>query len=359
MKHNVTLTVLGILGTMPAKAITAPPPHTFTLHGGHFYGPGPITPDTPLPDGAIRNIEFDTQKMHGVAVFGPGGKILSDGTTTTNGNIDAGNLAIGGSHSEGKVFWLYAVAGGPNTGQERYAFDADYNMVWTVDLALDPGFSDGIVRVNNFQLTTGTREIPLSLQTQQHIPDGYDKAGSLVSGSKLTGRVGDFDTDGFLDGIIVASANVPMEADMLPGAPVGNQREFKTDIPIQPLFALELTLRGVQNLRPLFESELRDNKLEPLTARLTDIRERLTTARDNYEAAFLSAKPEARLGLREISWRLESIRQLFYIPWAFMVTYKFPAGAPNSIADSTQRAFAKTEALTELLAQQRKGAVAP
>lgn len=353
MKYNITFTVLGMLGTISAEAITAPSPHTFTLRGGYFYGPGPIVPDTPLPDGSIRNIQFDTEKMAGVAVFGKGGKILSDGTTFTNGNIDAGNLEIGGT-GDGKVFWLYAVAGGPNEGQERYHFDTNYNMVWTVDLALDPGFAEGVVRVNDFQLTTGTCEIPLSLQTLAKIPDGYDKAGSLMSGTKLTGRVGDFDNNGFLDGIIVASANVPMAADMLPGAPVGNMRGFTTDIPISPLFALELTLHGVKNMRPLLEGSLHENKLNILTERLADIRERLTIARNNYETAFVTANPEARMELREINWRLESIRQMFYIPWAFLVTYKFPAGAPNSIIDAITRALEKTEALAAVLEQKRK-----
>jgi hypothetical protein len=324
-------------------------------------------PDTPLPDGSIRGIAFDLDKLEGVAAFAQGGRILSDGTTTTNGNIDAGALEIGGQSqvqsqaksdrkTEGKTFWLYAVAGGPNGGEERYRFDSDYNMVWTVDLGLDPGFSEGIVRVNGFQLTTGTREVPRSLQTAANIPGGYDKAGSLPSGTKLVGRVGDFDTDGFMDGTIVASANVPMQADLLPGAPVANVRGFRTDIPIAPLFAMELTLHGIANMRPLVQENLTGGHLDQLSLRLKDVQERLLAARANYEAAFVATPARERLDLHEIDWRLESIRQMIFIPVAFLTTYNFPSGnAPASIVDATTRAFDKVQSLAALLEQRRHG----
>ena len=358
--------LLALLACLPVPAPASPGQHTFTLHGGHFFGPGPIVPDTPLPDGSIRNISFDLARLEGVAAFAEGGKTLSDGKTKTNGNIDAGALEIGGKQNElkaenkgkteGKTFWLYAVAGGPNEGREHYRFDADHNMVWTVDLGLDPGFAEGIVRVNGFELTTGTRKVPLSLQSAAGKPGGYDKAGSLSSGTKLVGRVGDFDADGFMDGTIVATANVPMQADLLPGAPVANQRGFRTDIPIDPLFALELTLHGIVNLRPLVKEALTGGHLALLTERLKDVQERLAGARANYEAAFIATPPPQRADLKELGWRLESIRQMIFIPTAFMTTYNFPSGnAPNSVVDATTRAFDKAQSLAALLEQRRGG----
>lgn len=340
--------------------------HVFKLHGGHFFGPGPIVPDTPLPDGSIRGISYDLSRQEGVAAFAEGGKVLSDGKTKSNANIDAGALEIGGKQTElkgenkgkteGKTFWLYAVAGGPNEGKERYKFDASHNMVWTVDLALDPGFAEGIVRVNGFELTTGLRKVPTSLQTASKLPGGYDKAGSLASGTQIVGRVGDFDADGFMDGVIVATANVPMQADLLPGAPVANQRGFKTDIPIDPLFAMELTLRGVANMRPLVQDTLKGGHLPELTDRVKDIYGRLLAARGNYESAFTSMSAQKRQELQEIEWRLESIRQLIYIPMAFLTTYNFPAGnAPNSVVDATSRAFDKTQVLADMLEKRRGG----
>lgn len=377
----LTLALLAALPlAAPLATAAAPGQHVFKLHGGYFYGPGPIVPDTPLPDGSIRGITFDLDRLQGVAAFAPGGRVLSDGKTTTNGNIDAGALEIGGPpaagkpggtaegktggktgsgtavRNDGKVFWLFAVAGGPNEGQERYRFDADYNMVWTVDLGLDPGFPEGIVRVNGFELTTGTRKVPVSLQTAAGQPGGYDKAGSLASGTMLVGRVGDFDTDGFLDGTIVATANVPMQADLLPGAPVGNLRGFSTDIAIAPLFALELTLHGIVNMRPLVTETLTGGQLALLTERLKDVEQRLLAARANYEAAFIAAPTAERAGLRDLGWRLESIRQMIYIPVAFLTTYEFPSGkAPDSIVDATTRAFDKAQALADWLENRRKG----
>jgi hypothetical protein len=353
---------LALLACPPAMAAPAPGTHVFNLHGGHFFGPGPIVPDTPLPDGSIRGISFDLAKQEGVAAFAEGGRLLSDGKTTTNGNIDAGALEIGGGTAEtnktkGKTFWLYAVAGGPNEGREHYRFDADYNMVWTVDIGLDPGFAEGIVRVNGFQLTTGTRKVPLSLQSLARQPGGYDKAGSFASGTKLVGRVGDFDADGLMDGIIVATANVPLQADLLPGAPVANKRGFRTDIAIDPLFALELTLHGIVNMRPLVKETLTGGHLVQLTAWVKDIHERLLAARSNYEAAFTSTPPEKRQDLQEIEWKLESIRQMIFIPMAFLTTYDFPSGnAPGSVVDATTRALDKAEALADLLEKRRGGA---
>jgi len=363
MSRNLAL-CLALLASLPASAATGQ--HTFNLHGGHFFGPGPIVPDTPLPDGSIHNIAFDLAKLEGVAAFAEGGKVLSDGKTTSNANIDAGALEIGGKQSElkgenkgrteGKTFWLYAVAGGPNGGREHYRFDANYNMVWTVDLGLDPGFAEGIVRVNGFELTTGTRKVPTSLQTAAGKPGGYDKAGSLASGTMLVGRVGDFDADGFMDGTIVATANVPMQADLLPGAPVANKRGFRTDVAIDPLFAMELTLHGIVNMRPLVKDTLTGGHLAQLTAWLKDIQERLAAARGNYEAAFVTMPPAKRAELAEILWRLESIKQMIYIPTAFVTTYDFPSGnAPNSVIDATTRAFDKAQSLADLLEKRRGG----
>ena len=357
---------LALLACLPVATHAAAEAHTFNLQGGHFFGPGPIVPDTPLPDGSIRGISFDLIKLEGVAAFAAGGKMLTDGKTATNANIDAGALEIGKKQddlkgankgkTEGKTFWLYAVAGGPNEGKERYRFDANYNMVWTVDIGLDPGFPEGIVRVNGFELTTGIRKVPTSLQTAAKQPGGYDKAGSLPSGTQIVGRVGDFDADGFLDGTIVATANVPMQADLLPGAPVANQRGFKTDLRVEPLFAMELTLRGIVNMRPLVKDTLAGGHLPELTERVKDVYARLLAARRNYESAFTSTPPQKRAELQEIEWRLESIREMVYIPMAFLTTYKFPAGnAPNSVVDATTRAFDKAQALADLLEKRRGG----
>jgi hypothetical protein len=313
--------------------------HHFHLHGGYFYGPGPIKPDTKLPDGDIHGIVFDTGTWRGEAKFRPGETRLSDGKTRVNANIDAGRLGIG-ADTQAKSFWLTAVEGGPNQGTEKYRFDEAMNFVWQVDLALDPGFLDGIIRVDDFRLTTGWVQVPRSLQSIEGAPDGYDRAGSLSSGAYLVGRVGDFDRDGFLDGVLVASANVPMQADMLPGAPVGNLRGFTTDIPVAPLTAAEMTLAGVDNMRPIIDRLLAAGDRQQLVVMLADIGGRLEAASHNYEDAFLKADPQHKAQLRQIGWRIDRARKFFFIPWAFLSSYDDPAAKPGeSVQDSTRLGF--------------------
>ena len=78
-------------------------------------------------------------------------------------------------------YWLLLIKV-RNKGREYYSLDEDYRFVWKVDLALDPGFSEGIIQIDDFTLHTGLVKIADSIQTQQGIPGGYDQAGSLHSG---------------------------------------------------------------------------------------------------------------------------------------------------------------------------------
>jgi hypothetical protein len=58
--------------------------------------------------------------------------------------------------------------------------------------------------------------------------------------------------------------------------------------------------------------------------------------------------------LREIGWRLEAIRQLIFIPLAFMTSYEFPSGnAPESVIDASTRALEKAKLLADRLEQYR------
>ena len=123
---RIAISCLLALSGMPAVSLADAGGHIFNLSGGHFFGPGPIVPDTPLPDGSIRGIDFDLVKQSGAAAYAADGRLLSDGETAINANIDAGALEIGGEQvkgkSAGKTFWLYAVAGGPNSGPGALPF---------------------------------------------------------------------------------------------------------------------------------------------------------------------------------------------------------------------------------------------
>ena len=259
--------------------------YTFQLHGGHFFGPGPIVPDTALPDGRLSHIRFDLRTWRGFCQFEndnrPGSR-LSDGATRINQNIDAGRLFVGGGTSP---ILLTAVDGGPHHGREEYSLDDEYRMVWHVDIALDSGFPEGIIRLNDFVLTTGVARITRSQQTDRAEPGGYDQAGTLASGTFIVGRLGDFDQDGFLDGVLVAAPTVPMEADMLPGAPVGNQRGFRTNLPVSPGVSLELTLRGLLQLRAPIETLLAEHDREQLPDLIAEALDRVRAAHLNLERA--------------------------------------------------------------------------
>jgi hypothetical protein len=279
--------------------------YMFQLTGGFFFGPGPIVPDTSLPDGRISNVHFDRAHFRGFAEFRNDDSAqskLSNGRTRINQNIEAGRLMIGGGTSP---IMLTAVDGGPHSGREIYYLDTDYRFVWRVDLALDPGFDEGIIRIDDFVLHTGVVRIAPSLQTKGGLPGGYDQAGTLSTGRYLVGRVGDFDQDGFLDGVLVAAPNVPLGSDMLPGAPVGNRRGFKTNIPIAPHLSAELVLRSLRHLRqPLAETVARNDAADYL-ALMREVSEQLGAASANLQHA--SAGQAGLAPVREAARRLAAL----------------------------------------------------
>ena len=352
----LVMTVLTIMACSHNPAKNDLRNHSFKLVGGHFYGPGPIVPDTALPDGLLHNIKFDLRKFKGYAEFETDeGSIafLSDGKTRINRNIEAGRLDIGGGETP---VLLVAVSGGRNKGREYYQLDDDYKMVWTVDLALDPGFADGIIRVDDFQLSTGLVKIDISAQTEQSIPGGYDQAGTLSSGQYLAGRVGDFDQDGYMDGIVVAAPRVPLISNMLPGAPVGNQRGFETDVAIPPHLACELTLRGIL----LFREPLRDliekhADVKEITKLLKDIKLRIDAAQLNMDRAMFGGQwsPE---NMKQngflISDRLETVKILNFISISLTESYPTYGGkVSNSVRDAINKMFSQLDSLVDKVGQ--------
>lgn len=338
------------LGTEP----TGDQLYSFELIGGHFYGPGPIVPDTALPDGRLRNIKFDIPSFSGYALFeSDGHSRLSDGKTRINRNIDAGRLMIGdGDHP----VLLVAVDGGSNQGREYYRLNSNYELVWTVDLALDPGFADGIIRVDDFLLTTGVIPIQLSEQSEHGIPGGYDQAGSLRSGQYLAGRIGDYDQDGYMDGVVVASPRVPLSSNMLPGSPVGNQRGFKTDVPIAEHIACELTIRSISHFEEPLEKLISENaSTEDILEMLTNIRERISVARLNMDRALLSgtwgASSVKQDGFK-LADRLETLRLLNFIAVSFLTDYPTHSGQiSEQVKFTIEQMFDQAESLAHMISE--------
>ncbi len=211
------------------------------MGAGTFWGPGVID-ETPLFGVVIRGIGFSS-RLNFVTPLRNNGALppnicaerelggephgtLSDGVTRINEAVDTCAFELNG------VRMLAAIIdGGPHEGRQVATTLDDGTMIMTMDFALDMGIGKtGVVKMQ-FYGTTGEVTIPTSLQTQIGIQGGVDRAGKLPAGSKLRGRLGDYNGDGLLDGAIVVAGNLPLESIFMPGAPYALIRYFETDIP--------------------------------------------------------------------------------------------------------------------------------
>jgi hypothetical protein len=240
---------IGALGLMGAVALGAADASAYTVYStvdsymgsGVFYGPGKL-PDTRIFDVTIRNIILTGEGTFVTPFFNNGGEapniageiatkktpngMFSDNVHAINENVDAGPFELGGMK-----FLAGIAAGGPHAG-EQISIVRDGAMIMTMDIALDMGIGEAGVLILPFYGTTGEATLPPSLQTQMGLPGGIDRAGSLRSGDKIHGRFGDFNHDGYLDGAIVVTGNIPLTSIFMPGAPYALIRYFETDMPI-------------------------------------------------------------------------------------------------------------------------------
>lgn len=235
------------------------------LKKGTFYGPGKM-PDSPMPEGHIGYIKFNKPLFGETAYFNNGvdkpniqarpkftsikNGLLSNGMPF-NEHMDGGVVDVG----MGAISLLTLVSHkGPNKGSQFYQLDKNANWNIRSDLALDPGFPEGLLIINNMKITTGLVWTPVSLQTQHNIPGGIDFAGSLPAGAPVIGRLGDYDMDGYLDGIIVGQSNIPIDHLFTPGAPVVQSRSFISDIPISNIDSAFLMLASILNYKTIWET---------------------------------------------------------------------------------------------------------
>jgi hypothetical protein len=234
------------------------------ITGGTFFGPGAMV-DTPLPTGRLAHIEFSAPLKGETKFFNNGpaepnvpfekdifGKIegkLSNGVMF-NEHVYGGIAVVG----RGAMRFFTVIAyGGPNNGTEKYELQDNLDLEIRTDLALDPGFKEGLVISNNIRITTGILWVPLSLQSQQQMIGGTDKAGSLPSGAPILGALGDDDADGFMDGTIVGVGNIQLDHMFLPGAPVVQARHFKSDILIPYQDSATFTLASIRHVAGIWK----------------------------------------------------------------------------------------------------------
>jgi len=277
---------VSLMGGMLAYGNVGDKAYTIEVIERHLYGPGPF-PDQKLKAAWIRNLKLDsflTGEVKGSNNRGDepnvSGEILQgkiiDGMlsdkTLINEDIDMSNAVIMNGQFN---LLLAAVFGGPNKGDTFFYHDDNYNWWIKDDIAIDPGFPAGIVKIDDFTFTTGPRVIPNSIQTESGYPGGTNKTGSLEAGRVALGRLGDENEDGLLDGIFNAIGRFPMESIFLPGAPFVQLFEFKSDIPISPLDAALLSLGSSRSyLSVLDEVQKKDENHVDIPV----IRERLGSA---------------------------------------------------------------------------------
>ena len=300
-----------LISTVPASAAgqsvapTTADSYALELVQRTLYGPGPL-PDQKLAVGHVNHMHpagfldltvpaenngAEPPNVSGESLQGTpvDGKLSDD--TLINENIDMGNaLLLNGQFN----LLLAAVYGGPHHGDSHFFLDMNLNWSIQDDIAIDPGFAAGVIKINDFQFTTGPKAVPFSLQTIQHAPGGVDQVGSLVSGETVVGRLGDDDADGYLDGVFLAMGNFPYGAVLLPGAPFVQALEFKSNIPVSAADAALLTVAAARNDAAAF---LHLDALAPNADRsrerlVTALRERLDLARRHLERASSQCRHE-------------------------------------------------------------------
>jgi hypothetical protein len=243
IKFSAGAMVLGgcLLASGAADAFNVYSTKTSFMGAGTFYGPGRL-PDSVLFDVIIRNVAFTSAATFVTPFFNNGGEepnvpgelaisakptgYFSDGKTPINKNAEVGPFELNGT----KI--LVAIGGGGGHHGEQISVLLDrHTMIMTMDIVFDMGIGAAGVVAAPFYGTTQEATVPLSLQTQLGIPGGIDRAGSLKSGDKIYGRLGDFNNDGMLDGAIVVTGNMPLTSIFMPGAPYALIRYFETDMP--------------------------------------------------------------------------------------------------------------------------------
>lgn len=196
---------------------------------------------TPVPLGAlvIRGLSFITANDLQTFFTNGGGRTpsvcgpqeqrphagkLSDGTRV-NENVDVCALTTGNRRLIAAV-----TEEGDQQGNAFIHITPDGNWMLSLTLSLDSG--DGTVMRMPLYATTGTVAVPPALARSVAGNPSQFAPPEVFDGTTLKGRAGDFDGDGWWDGILVASGTLPPDAQGRPGTPFVLYRYFRTDIPV-------------------------------------------------------------------------------------------------------------------------------
>lgn len=314
-----------LVGTTLALAMHQAAAVTLSLKAGTFFGPGDKGVH-PLQNGEVRNIQLGGSLQGTVPFFNNGAEPPNVIAEVLQGGVIDGFTSDGRAINENIDTALHLRLEDPETGEggslmvvslEQEAVEADQrgNLLFVANVVADPGLPS-LVTPLEVRFTSGAARIPVSLRTQSGIAGGHDHAGPFPSGHVLIGRIGDFDHDHFLDGVLVQGENSPLELVIARGDPIAQHRPWVSDIPTTPALSALLNLNGiVQNFPAAVTRALRKGRVQAVIDYGYDINERLNTALYDLGAitqSSTSSRKErlrahaAKLFVRLARWQIES-----------------------------------------------------
>lgn len=295
---------------------------TVTLYDGIMYGPGNLG-EHDIKGGYLKNFVVTSALAGNIAFFnngaglpnvaaesqhtGPVDGLLSDGTRI-NENIDAAFVIRVNEPETGKLIELFICS----VSAEVIEPDQQGNLLFKLSAAFDTGFAEDVIQIPVY-FTTGFVEVPVSDKTRHGLKGGHDSAGRYPAGTLVTGRLGDSDNDGLLDGTFVLAGNTPRELIIVEGDPVLIIRPFRSDIPVTPQEAFFYEINGiVQNFPSVTEAMIKTRRFAELAASLADIKSRIAGAKKNLGQASKEVRREQdKIWIEYATIRLnESARQL-------------------------------------------------
>lgn len=316
---------VALAGTALALAAHQAAAVTLSLKAGTFFGPGDKGVH-PFQNGEVRNIQLGESLQGTVPFFNNGAEPPNVIAEVLQGGVIDGFTSDGRAINENIDTALHLRLEDPATGergslmvvsveQEAVQADPKGNLVFAAHVVADPGLPS-LVTPFEVRFTSGAARIPLSLRTQNGIAGGNDHAGPFPSGHVLIGRIGDFDHDHFLDGVLVQGESSPLDLVIARGDPIAQHRPWVSDVPTTPALSALLNLNGiVQNFPAAVTKALDKGRTQAVIDYGYDINERLNAALYDLGAitqSDASGRKErlrahmAKLFVRLARWQIES-----------------------------------------------------